>query len=79
MKTCIVIASINPLDNIKAFEPELPDHDCKVIVIDEGDSVVRKENEKLLSSLEHKYYGPTERAEWFRKRFGSSSTDLLSR
>jgi Reversibly glycosylated polypeptide len=78
MKTCIVIASINPLSNIKAFEPELLHHDCEVIVVDEGNSSVRRENEKLLSSLNHKYYGPTERADWFKKRFGSSYTDLLS-
>lgn len=78
MKTCIVIASVNPLDNIKAFEPELRHHDSEVIVIDEGNATVRKENEKLLSSLQHKFYGPTERAEWFKKRFGSSYEDLLS-
>ena len=78
MKACIVIASINPLDNIKAFEPKLLDHDCEIIVVDEGNAAVRKENEKLLSSLEHKYYGPTERTNWFEKRFGSSFTDLLS-
>jgi hypothetical protein len=78
MKACIVIASINPLDNIKAFEPKLLDHDCEIIVVDEGNAVVRKENEKLLSSLEHKYYGPAERTNWFEKRFGSSFTDLLS-
>ncbi len=78
MKTYIVIASINPLDNIKAFEPELLHHDCEVIVIDEGNGAVREENEKLLSSLKHRYYGPTERADWFKKRFGSSYTDLLS-
>ncbi len=78
MKTCVVIASINPLENIKAFESELLDHDCEVIVIDEGNGVIRKENEKLLSSLQHEYYGPIERAEWFKKRFGPSYKDLLS-
>jgi len=78
MKTCVVVASINTLDNMKAFELELLDHECKVIVIDEGDAIVRKENEKLLSSLQHEYYGPAERTEWFKKRFGSSYKDLLS-
>lgn len=78
MKTCVVVASINTLDNMKAFELELLDHECKVIVIDEGDAIVRKENEKLLSSLQHEYYGPAERTEWFKKRFGSSYTNLLS-
>jgi hypothetical protein len=78
MKTCIVVASVNPLENIKAFEPELRHHDCQVIVVDEGNGTVRKENEKLLSHLEHKYYGPIERADWFKKRFSSSSQNLLS-
>lgn len=78
MKACIVIASINTLDNVKAFEQELLKQECKVLVIDEGNSIVRKKNEKLLSSLQHEYYGPAERAEWFRKRFGSSYEKLLS-
>ena len=66
------------MDNLKAFESELLKQECKVTVIDEGDSTVRNKNRKLLSNLQHGYYGPSERAEWFKKRFGASYEKSLS-
>jgi len=78
MKVSLVIASVNTLENVKAFEPMLASHDCKVIVIDEGETTVRKENKKLLSNIIHEYYGPRERTEWFKKRFRNAYKNLLS-
>lgn len=49
-----------------------------MVAVDEGDSLVRSKNRKLLSNLQHEYYGPSERAEWFKKRFGASYEKLLS-
>jgi hypothetical protein len=77
MKVSLVIASVNTLENVKAFEPTLARHDCKVIVIDEGENTIRKINEKLLSNIAHEYYGPRERREWFKKRFGNAYKNLL--
>lgn len=78
MKVYIVTASINELVNIEAFEPSLTNHECKVLVIDEGDGTVRKRNESLLSDIPHVYYGPSEREEWFKERFGSEYSKYLS-
>jgi len=46
--------------------------DIKVIVVDEGDEDIRRRNDEILADVAHEYYGPREREEWFRKRFGSS-------
>jgi hypothetical protein len=78
MEIYVVIASINELSNIKAFEPMLIKHNCKVIVIDEGAENVRTRNDDLLSAIPHVYYGPRERAEWFKQRFGSKYKNYLS-
>jgi hypothetical protein len=77
MKVYIVIASINELKNIKAFQPTLEKHDCEVIVIDEGDERVREKNDKLLLGT-HAYYGPREREEWFKQNFGLNYEEYLS-
>jgi len=78
MKASIVIASINTLDNVKAFEPALTGHDCKVIVVDEGEPVIRKKNEKILANIPHENYGTQERREWFKRRFGPAYRKLLT-
>jgi hypothetical protein len=78
MRVSLVIASINTLENVKAFEHDLASHECKVIVIDEGEPTVRKKNEKTLLNIPHEYYGPREREEWFKKHFGSAYKNLLS-
>jgi len=78
MKVSLVIASINSLENAKAFEQSLANHEYKVIVVDEGETIVRKKNEKMLQNIQHEYYGPKERKEWFKKRFGTAYKNLLS-
>jgi len=78
MKASIVIASINTLENMRAFEHALTDQECEVIVIDEGETTVRKKNDKILSNIPHQYYGPQERKDWFKKLFGAAYRDLLS-
>lgn len=72
MKVYIVISSVNMLTNIKKFESTFINNDCKVIIIDEGDEHIRKKNRLLLSNLNHEFYGPRERKEWFRHCFDSS-------
>jgi len=78
MKVSLVIASVHSLENVKAFEQTLTSHECKVVIIDEGENAVRKRNEKMLSNIPHEHYGPREREEWFKKRFKSAYRNLLS-
>jgi len=53
-------------------------HDCRIIVIDEGYEKMRKKNNLLLSEIPHTYYGGHEREEWFKQRFGSNFQRYLS-
>ncbi|MEZ0289842.1 MAG: hypothetical protein ABWJ42_01985 [Sulfolobales archaeon] len=79
-KVYLVIASINPLDNL----PEIFTRDnktpSKIVIVDEGDESVRKYNSEILRRLGllHEFYGPREREKWFRERFGSSYERYLS-
>jgi hypothetical protein len=70
MKPYLVVASINPLINLVDEIEELVKTSTKVIVVDEGDSLVREKNDKILRGVERSYYGPAERRNWFRERFG---------
>jgi len=78
MRVHIIIPSINNLKNIRSFQPQLEKNDCKLLIIDEGDQILRKNNESLISEIPHEFYGPRERAEWFKKHFGSSYRTHLS-
>ncbi|MHA1833932.1 MAG: hypothetical protein ACTSV7_08065 [Candidatus Baldrarchaeia archaeon] len=68
----VIISSINVLTNIQKFKPMLANHDCKTIIIDEGDEHLRIKNKIFLSGLDYEFYGPSERKNWFKQRFGSS-------
>lgn len=70
MKPYIVIASIHPLLNLN--RKELVNNSVKLIIIDEGDQSIRYENDKILKDIEKSYYGPVERKNWFKERFGQS-------
>lgn len=70
MRPYLVIASINPLLNVVEEIEELVNTSTKVLVIDEGDVSTRKKNDEILKEVERRYYGPNERREWFRERFG---------
>ncbi len=70
MRVYIVTASINPLENLSVLGDSSTE--AKILVIDEGDEKVRKLNEKFLSNIPHEFYGPKEREEWFKERFGKS-------
>lgn len=78
MRVYVVTASINTLENIREFEEELSRYDCKVLVIDESNQVLRKANTKLISHLPFEYYGVQERKEWFTSRFGLKYRNYLS-
>ena len=61
MKAYMIIASINELTHIagcldisKLTERE---YHTKVIVVDEGDMLIRKRNNELLCDVEHNFYG----------------------
>ncbi len=73
----IIIASINEVKNLKALNAD-ENEDLKVLIIDEGSENVRKRNNKYLGNITHEYFGPRERKEWFRTRFGSSYERYLS-
>lgn len=77
MLVYIVTASINPLTNLMPLlEDSLP-QGAKVLVVDEGNESIRRENDKLLSELPHEYYGPRERAQWFKDRLGRAFRKYL--
>lgn len=78
MQVYVITASINPLENLCALADcsRAPD-EVKVLVVDEGDESIRKINEKFLSDIPHEYYGPKEREEWFKSKFGQSYQKYL--
>lgn len=78
MKTYVVISSIGVLENLREFIPMISDCDYKVILIDEGDELVRAKNKGILRDLPHSIYGPKERQEWFKQRFGYRYDHYLS-
>jgi hypothetical protein len=77
MRTSIIVASINKLFNLGQFKGSLRKHDAEVIVIDEGDSTIRKVNDEILNDIKHKFYGPIEREKWFKDRFGKNYEKFL--
>lgn len=74
----IVTASISVLENIRKFSEYNDIANEKIIVVDEGDESIRKRNKEILRELNIVFYGPKERAEWFRSRFGESYSKYLS-
>lgn len=70
-KVCIVTATVNFLNNFKAFKESFNGHEVDIIVVDEGDHVKRRKNKEVLSGLSYEFYGPRERKEWFKDRFNS--------
>jgi hypothetical protein len=71
MKIYIIIASINVLSNLYGFEKEITElkDSVKVVVVDEGDEAVRQKNKELLKDFNYEFYGPKERAQWFKEHF----------
>jgi len=76
MKVYIVIASINVLSNLYDFKSQLfvQKDNVKVVVIDEGEEIIRDKNNNILRELncEYEFYGPKERVQWFKDRFMTS-------
>jgi hypothetical protein len=79
MRIHIVTASVNPLLNISRMRQQLSNsrQDIRLIVVDEGESGIRRKNLALLSSPASVFYGPRERREWFRARLGSRYRKFL--
>jgi len=63
MKTALVIPSIQNLNNLVAFKNELLKYNTRVIVVDEGNEVLRQYNSKILDDLDYDFFGPEERAD----------------
>jgi hypothetical protein len=78
MKPFLVTATINELANLRGLVEELRTTSTKVIVVDEGDESIRARNEKILHNVNKAYYGPRERKEWFKERFGKNWEKFLS-
>jgi hypothetical protein len=70
-KIYIVVASINVLSNIHGFKREITKlkDNVKVVIIDEGDEVIRQKNKEILKDFNYEFYGPRERAQWFKDHF----------
>jgi hypothetical protein len=76
LKIDIVIASISELKNLR--NAQFPSqHECRILVIDEGDLKLRKKNDERISDKPHEYYGPKERELWFKKQFGRNYRKYL--
>src|SRR6266571_493406 len=67
MKIALVIPSIQRLDNLVAFKPELQKYETRVIVVDEGDEKLREYNSKILEGLDYTFDGPADRKEYLGK------------
>jgi len=83
MKVYIVIASINPLSNLRPLIDEIKNGleytiSTKLVVVDEGDTKLRSLNQRLLDGVTYEFYGPTERIRWFQERFGKAYDKYLS-
>lgn len=78
MKPYLVIASINPLENLRPLVGEFARTGTKIVVVDEGDEGVRSRNDSILAGLERAYYGPRERLQWFKERFPGDHERHLS-
>jgi len=74
----IVVASINPLVNFNAFQDMLEKYQCTVIVVDEGNRKIREKNCQILRNINHEFYGPLEREQWFKENFGSNYQKYVS-
>jgi len=77
-KVYVVTASINELKGLKELLARSKGNVNKIIIIDEGESLLRKRNERLFKEHEVNFYGPREREEWFKKRFGANYEKYLS-
>jgi len=71
MLVYIITASINEVENLKPLN-SAEQENLKVLIIDEGNVKLRKKNDEYLENIHHEYFGPRERREWFRSRFGSA-------
>jgi hypothetical protein len=63
LKTALVIPSIQRLDSLRGFLPELHKYNAQIIIVDEGEQSLRDYNSKILDGLEYDFYGPNERAD----------------
>jgi hypothetical protein len=74
----MIIASINPLYNLEKLQDyaEIRNSEIEVVVVDEGDKLIRKQNERIISGLPKAFFGPREREEWFKKRFASQAGEF---
>ena len=77
MKPYIVIATINELKNLEASREEFMENGAKVIIVDEGNAPMRARNARILQGINMEFYGPVERASWFKDRFGINSERYL--
>jgi len=70
-KIYIIVASVNVLSNLYSFEKEIAKlkDNVKVVVVDEGDEVVRQKNKEILKDFSYEFYGPRERVRWFKDHF----------
>ncbi len=69
MEIYVVCPSIGTLEGLTAILRGSR-REAEVLVIDEGDEGLRRRNRELLEGLSVRFFGPRERAEWFRARFG---------
>ena len=76
--TYVVITSTGAVNNLAASKIALVKNGSRIIIVDEGDKSFRRANSKLLSGVAHKFYGPSERKTWFKRRFASASERIAS-
>jgi len=77
MEIQIIMASINEMSSLTCSELNLKNDDLEVIIVDEGDENIRNKNSHKLH-VPLRYYGPKEREEWFKQRFGFPYKKYLS-
>ena len=82
-KTTFIVPSIRVFsvwkDYLKNFEKY--DHnadDADVLMIDEGDELIRKKNKEMFPESNFEFFGPKERENFFRERFGTKWQECAS-
>lgn len=77
MGSYIIVPSINGVKNLHTLNT-WENNSVKVIIIDEGNKMMRERNQSYLEKISHEHYGPKERKNWFRLRFGKAYEKYLN-
>lgn len=77
MCSYILVPSINEVKSLHTLNT-WENNNVKIIIIDEGNEWTRKRNRSHLEKISYEHYGPKERKNWFKSRFGKAYKKYLN-